>query len=209
MSNNYEILNMDQRSDEWHQLRSNCITGTTAKYLLQDGLAQGLKKVKELYEYSLKHPYTGKAAQRGLDLEPIARNLLNKRLSAEKGYEDVKFEEVGFVKRTDVENVGCSPDGCYIEDGKIKYNCEIKCFMEEHHLACSGKPDLPIEIQIQWCLFVTGAEACFFVNYNPDMLDPTQTKDGRAHPDQVFFVSKVLPDAEYFEAFNRALGKKS
>ena len=203
---NYEILNMDQRSEEWQQLRSNCITGTTAKYLLKLGRENALKKVKDLYEYGLEHPGTGWAAKRGLELEPIARNLLNKKMSQEEQYSGVKFEEVGFVKRTDIENVGCSPDGCYIVDGKIKYNCEIKCFTEKHHLACAGKPDLPIEIQIQWCLWVTGADACFFVQYNPDMLDPTLTSDGEIHKDKVLFITKILPDPDYFEAFETAIG---
>lgn len=202
---NYDILDIDQRSPEWQKIRSNCFTGTTAKHLLKLGKEEGLKKVKYLYEYSLEHPGTGWAAKRGLELEPVARNLLNKKLSKDPKYEDVKFEEVGFVKRNDMEHVGCSPDGCYIVDGKIVANCEIKCFTEKHHLACSGKPDLPIEIQIQWCLWVTGAEYCMFCMYNPDMLDPTLTSDGEIHKDKVLFITKILPDPDYFEAFESAI----
>lgn len=203
---NYEILNLEQRSPEWHAIRSNCFTGTTAEHLLKLGKKEGLKKVKNLFEYSLEHPFTGKAAQRGIDLEPVARNLLNTKLSLTPGYEDVQFEEVGFVKRTDREHIGCSPDGCYLDkNGKIIANCEIKCFAEQHHLACSGKPDLKIETQIQWCLWVTEAEYCFFCQYNPDMLDPSYTSDGESHPEQVFFLTKILPDPDYFKAFEEAL----
>lgn len=205
---NYEILELEQRSPEWHRIRSNCFTGTTAEHLLKLGKEEGLRKVKQLFEYSLKHPGTGWAAQRGLDLEPVARNLLNKKMSQDPKYEGVKFEEVGFVKRTDIEHVGCSPDGCYIRDGKIIANCEIKCFTEKHHLACSGVPDLKIETQIQWCLWVTGAEYCMFCQYNPDMLSPQLTSDGKIHKDKVLFITKILPDAEYFRAFEERLNEK-
>ncbi len=202
---NYNILDLPQRSPEWQQIRSECFTGTTAEHLLKLGKTEGLKKVKQMFEYSLAHPGTGWAAQRGLDLEPVARNLLNQKMQKTAGLEDVHFEEVGFVKRTDMEHVGCSPDGCYIKDGKIIANCEIKCFTEKHHLACSGKPDLKIETQIQWCLWVTGAEYCMFCQYNPDMLDPKKTSDGKRHLDKVLFITKILPDPDYFEAFEKAL----
>lgn len=205
---NYEILEIEQRSPEWHEIRSNCFTGTTAEHLLKLGKTEGLKKVKQLFEYSLEHPGTGWAAKRGLELEPIARNLLNKKMSQDPKYTGISFEEVGFVKRTDIEHVGCSPDGCCIKDGKIIANCEIKCFTEKHHLACSGVPDLKIETQIQWCLWVAGAEFCMFCQYNPDMLDPTKTSDGEVHKDEVLFISKILPDPDYFKAFEEALNNK-
>lgn len=205
---NYKVFKeeeMEQRSPEWQQIRSECFTGTTAIHLLKLGKTEGLKKVKHLYEQSLAHPGTGWAARRGLELEPIARNLLNRKMQLTPGFEDVFFKEVGFVKRTDMEHVGCSPDGCYIKKDKIIANCEIKCFTEKHHLACSGKPDLKIETQIQWCLWVTGAEYCMFCQYNPDMLDPNKTSDGKEHPDQVLFITKIKPDPEFFTAFVNAL----
>lgn len=205
MSKNYEILNMDQRSDEWFKIRSNCITGTSAKHLLKKGKEVALQIVHDATVKALQHPTTGWAAKRGQDLEPKAREMLNRKLKTMPEFKDVIIEEVGFVKRTDIEHVGCSPDGVYMENGEIKYNCEIKCFLEEHHLECSGIPDHDINVQIQWCLFVTGAELCFFVQFNPDMLDESKTKDGKAHPDQVLFMTKIYPDPEYFAAFERKL----
>ncbi len=195
---NYEILEMEQRSEEWFNIRSQCITGTTARYLLRDGKKEALKTVKQKLIDHMNNPHTGWAAKRGQDLEPKARDLLNQKMAMDSKYNGVKFEEVGFVKRTDIENVGCSPDGCYIlEDGTIKYITEIKCFMEEHHLACSGVPDEKIEIQIQWNLWVTGAEACFFCQYNPDIEDVSK----------VLFIRKILPDPDYAEAFARKMAE--
>lgn len=205
MSRNYEILNMNQRSDEWFKIRSNCITGTSAKHLLKKGKEATLEIVKRSAEKALQHPVTGWAAKRGQDLEPRAREMLNRKLATLPEFKDVTIEEVGFVKRTDIEHVGCSPDGVFMVDGEIKYNCEIKCFMEEHHLECSGFPDHDINVQIQWCLFVTGAEFCFFVQFNPDMLDKDKTSDGKEHPDKVLFITKIYPDPEYFAAFERKL----
>lgn len=204
----YEILEMDQRSPEWFEVRSNCVTGTTAKYLVREGLKMTLDRVKSDLEYHKAHPYVGAAAKRGQDLEPIARELLNKRLEMSEETKGIVFEEVGFVRRKDIEHAGGSPDGVYIEDGRIKFNLEIKCFMEKHHLDCSGKPDEEIMYQIQWCLWLDKAEYCYFVQYNPDMLDPEKTSDGKAHPDQVLFITKIRPNPDYFEAFERKLAEK-
>ena len=202
MSKNYEILNMDQRSDEWFEIRSNCITGTSAKHLLKKGKEVALQIVHDATVKALQHPVTGWAAKRGQDLEPKAREMLNRKLKTMPEFKDVVIEEVGFVKRTDIEHVGCSPDGVYMENGEIKYNCEIKCFLEEHHLECSGIPDHDINVQIQWRLFVTGAELCFFVQFNPDMLDESKTKDGKAHPDQVLFMTKIYPIPNILQRLN-------
>lgn len=207
MSRNYEILNMDQRSDEWFKIRSECITGTTAKHLLKKGKETTLEMVREMALKALKHPTVGWAAKRGQELEPKAREMLNRKLKTIPEFKDVVIEEVGFVKRTDIEHVGCSPDGVFMVDGEIKYNCEIKCFMEEHHLNCSGIPDHDINVQIQWCLWVTGAEFCFFVQFNPDMLNADKTSDGIAHPEKVLFITKIYPDKEYFEVFEQKLAK--
>ena len=132
---NYEILNMEQRSPEWFEIRSQCITGTTAKYLLREGKKEALKIVKQKLIDHINNPSTGWAAKRGQDLEPKARELLNKKLHMNDLTKAINIDEVGFVKRTDIENVGCSPDGCYINDkGEIEYITEIKCFLEKHHL---------------------------------------------------------------------------
>lgn len=189
---NYEILNISQRSDEWFKIRSQCITGTTAQYLLKKGKKEALKIVKQKLEEHLRNPNSGWAAKRGQELEPKARELLNKKLDMTEEYKGINFEEVGFVKRTDIDNVGCSPDGVHFnESGEIEYITEIKCFLEDHHLACSGVPDLKIKVQIQWNLWVTGAQYCYFVQYNPDVEDITK----------VLFITKIYPDPDYFSAF--------
>lgn len=191
---------MEQRSPEWFEIRSQCITGTTARYLLKDGKKEALKTVKQKLIDHMNNPGTGWAAKRGQELEPKAREMLNRKLAMTDEYKGVSLEEVGFVKRTDIENVGCSPDGCYIlEDGTIKYITEIKCFMKEHHLACSGTPDEKIEIQIQWNLWVTGAEFCFFVQYNPDLDDPTK----------ILFIRKIYPDPDFVAAFENAMAEST
>lgn len=195
---NYEILNMEQRSEEWFEIRSQCITGTTAKYLLREGKKEALKIVKQKLIDHINNPSTGWAAKRGQDLEPKARELLNKKLHMNDLTKAINIDEVGFVKRTDIENVGCSPDGCYINDkGEIEYITEIKCFLEKHHLECSGTPDQNIRIQIQWNLWVTGAKWCYFVQYNPDLDDSTK----------ILFITKIKPDPDYFEAFERKMSE--
>ena len=202
---NYTIKTYAQSSPEWFKDKSTRISGTLSFDLLKNGREYALQKAKEHAESSQK--YSGpvsKWAQRGLDLEPKARELLGRKL----GYD---FEEVGFVISEDYENVGCSPDGVTFSDSaktKIDEICEIKCFEFKHHDSCHESIDTHIMCQIQWNIWVTGAKCCYFVQYNPDYLDETQTPDGKRHVERVLYITKIEPDLAMQKAFKEALGVK-
>lgn len=206
---NYEIMTFKQSSPDWFKVKQNVISGTLSYDLLKHGKTYALQQAFKHATNSLK--YSGpvsKAAKRGLDLEPDARYLLREKLIQQGVYDEtLKIDEVGFVLRTDIENVGCSPDGVIFDEDRIKEICEIKCFGFKHHESCHEKIDEHIMCQIQWNVWVTEAECCYFVQYNPDYLDERLTEDGRRHPDKVLYIKKILPSEKYQKAFKKALNE--
>ena len=204
----YKILTFDQGSDEWFKIKKNHISGTISYDLLKNGKKYALQQAYKHATNSMK--YSGpvsKAAKRGIDLEPVARNLLRDKLSTLDSYpDDLKIDEVGFVVADAYDCVGCSPDGViYDKDGKISEICEIKCFGFKHHESCHEKIDEHIMMQIQWNTWVTESKCCYFVQYNPDYLDERLTEDGKRHPEKVLYITKIKPNLKYQEAFKKAL----
>ena len=204
----YKILTFDQGSDEWFNIKKDHISGTLSYDLLKNGkqyaLQQAYKHVMNSTKYS--GPVSA-AAKRGIELEPIARNLLQEKLASLDSYPDnLKVDEVGFVVADAYDCVGCSPDGVIFDkDGKISEICEIKCFGFKHHESCHEKIDEHIMMQIQWNTWVTESKWCYFVQYNPDYLDERLTEDGKRHPEKVLYITKIKPILKYQEAFKKAL----
>lgn len=204
---NYRIRNdLEQGSKEWLELKKNFITGTLAEDLLTSSKKNALYKARVKQERSLKYRgFVSKAAKIGVEREPVARDLLSK-------FTNRVFIETGFIESLDFENCGVSLDGCIFTDDdhqkeEIEAICEIKSYQIKHHLEVikRGEPDPRVMSQIQWGLFITGANMCYYVGYCPDMLDPTMTPDGQKHIDQVLWIKKIEPDDKYFNAFRAKL----
>lgn len=114
------------------------------------------------------------AMERGTELEPEARQLF----TIVTGH---TVTEVGLCV-TDDERIGASPDGLIYSD-KLEAGLELKCpGMRKHmeYLIGGVCPDEYV-MQVQGCLFVTGAPKWYFMSYFPG-LPP--------------FIVEVLPDAK-------------
>jgi hypothetical protein len=99
--------------------------------------------------------------QRGLDLEPIAKNYYGFITGS-----DIK--NVGFIKKNDSGLLGCSPDG--LIDGE--FGLEIKCPSDGIHLKYIIDGVLPTEYvpQVYGSLYVADElESWVFISYHPDM----------------------------------------
>lgn len=198
-----------QGSPEWIALKIKIpLTGTQAFNLLKKGKIQAIKDSQKAQKNSLK--YSGpisKYAKWGTDNEPIARNLLNRKLASTKEFSHIQFEEHGFIESLDYPLCGYSPDGVCLIKNKIEYLCEIKSFQIAHAWKIweNEMPDEHIMCQIQWGLFLSGAQMCFFCLYCPFMNDETLTPDRKRHPERVLYIQKIYPNNDYFEAFAKAL----
>lgn len=169
---------LEQNSQEWHDLRNQYITGTDAYDLLRG------VPIKEILSKKQNDHFGGNRwTERGHRLEPEAKEIYSAI------YEPV--ENVGFVINNKYKCCGVSPDGLVGEKGMV----EVKAFNEKRHFSVYKSLDPHIIAQTQYQLFVTEREWVDLVLYNPDIPDPKQA----------FLVKRLYPNektqAKFAEIF--------
>lgn len=130
--------------------------------------------------------YISDAMLRGMDDEPIARDLYSEHHAPVK--------EVGFMVRDfDGYRIGYSPDGLVGDDGLI----EVKSRAAKIHLQHVIAGEVPAEnmAQIQCGLLVSGRQWCDYVSYSGGL--PMWPK--RVYPDQKWF-DVITAAVQQFEA---------
>lgn len=147
-----KVHEVEQGTDEWHELRAGKYTGSNAHKLLKFGRI----------DYAITERGFGGNffTKRGHVLEDEAIEI----------YEQITgtiVDRVGFVTNSQWPNCGYSPDGI---SGEVLI--EVKCFNEAKHLKIAGG-DIPLEIlaQIYFGMLITGKRIAHLIIYNPD-LDP-------------------------------------
>lgn len=166
-----QIINIQQKTPEWFALRLKYpLTASEAQAIANQG--KGLEtlvweKMTERFSIADKERYSNKDLERGVELEPLAREMYE----LETGN---KVEEVGFVINEKVSNVGgASPDGIIVAQNGL---LEIKCFDDKKHfqmiMDLKEKGDFKIESQYEWQMqmqmLFTETDWCDFVAYNPN-----------------------------------------
>ncbi len=161
---------IEQGTDEWHDLRRGLITASAIDCLLTAGgkPANNETSRKALYKLlgerltgeSEPSPYSDDMA-RGHLLEPYARDIYAQRYA-------LPVRQCGFIIAT-LGNVqiGYSPDGLINDDGLI----EIKSPRAKKHLSSLLTDTVPPEYisQVQTGLAVSGRRWCDFISYCPGL----------------------------------------
>ena len=184
--------NIEQRSDEWLQLKAGKMSGSrVGKIITKSGKPTDAFRsmVMELAAERL----TGRmvetpisyAMQQGIDLEPDAIEIYANHAKA-----DVKF-----VGGFEFDNMWYSPDGVIGEKGLL----EVKCPLPKQHLSNllqnKGEVDSKYMAQLQFGLWITGREWIDFVSFNPDFPDHFAIK-----------ITTVTVDKAYREKMVKMLG---
>lgn len=161
-----QIIKCLQGSSEWFALRLQYpLTASNAQAIGNQGA--GLKtlvweKLAEKYSLVDKEKYTNKDLERGVELEPLARDMYELRTGN-------KVVEMGFVINEKISKVGgASPDGSIVaQNGLI----EIKCFEDKKHFQ-NIVNGLEIESQYEWQvqmqMLFTETDFVDFIAYNPN-----------------------------------------
>lgn len=155
--------NIEQKSDEWHQIRKGKITGTTLKSIM------GTPKVRQdaMYEIIAERLTIGigdeyeNAMERGNRLEPDAIAMFE--LETGKN-----VERVGFCEDDNNAMICNSPDGLIGETEAI----EVKCMGGKNHVKLWVTNQFPSEYEwqiIQYFVVNEKLEKLYFVGYNPDI----------------------------------------
>jgi len=163
-TSDYKIIDVNQRSQKWYEIREGKVTGSTAYYLKNHSVNYAIEKGIEEDERDYSNDYM----ERGRELEPIGLAKFSRNTN-------MKVEPIGFVNSLVHDAAGFSPDGViYDNKGKIKTIIEHKAFGEKHHFACAEHIDDKVMYQIQFGIYVTGAKDAYLVLYNPDVYPQSQ-----------------------------------
>lgn len=173
---------IEQRSDEWHELRRGIVTASTVAQLITPATTRAASndKSRALIAQLAAERITGRTdpsfvnddMMRGILHEPVARDLYAE-------LNGVQVDEVGFMVRefSGGVKVGASPDGLIGEDGGL----EVKCPRAKSHVQTILADEVPsyYMAQVQTSLVVSGRDWWDFVSFCSGL--PMYTK--RVHPD--------------------------
>lgn len=178
-----------QKSADWHQQRSTCITATgVATALDADPYNTPISLLFDKCGYP--KPFQGNIhTHHGNKYEPIANMFYAHR-------KNVRIGDYGLIKNPKVDYVGASPDGiCEAENptgltklvGRL---LEIKC-PSQRKIRTTGALDGDIcphhyYLQIQTQLYVTGMSECDFLQCEISEYDNWQQFAADSHPQNLF-----------------------
>lgn len=183
------ILNVEQRSPEWFQVRAGLLTASVAHVPAMVGRKKGEESttrrdlrfklaLERINGAALEEAFTGNAdTERGVALEAEA-------LAAYEARTGYLLTRVGFVYLDDLP-IGCSPDGAL---AALEYDTatelsrevflggvDVKCPRPANHNAYRLDPSLLVadyEAQIAHTLLTTGAPWWDLCSYCPQMPAP-------------------------------------
>lgn len=160
---------LEQRTDEWKQLRLGKFSGSDFHIMLGKSVAKTdfmwEKFAEKKYNDSDKEEFTTFYMERGAVTEAEARRVYSV-------VKEVEVKEVGLVE-DDGEFDGiavCSPDGLVGEDGIIEIKCLVAKYHEQYTNPSSDKYEYikpEYRTQVQFNLLITDRQWCDFVYYHP------------------------------------------
>jgi len=185
----HQYPNVEQRSDEWYEIRRGIVTASAVGQLLTPSLRVADNDTSRALTAALAiERINGWSEEtrmtddmwRGVEHEPIARDLYSEH--------HAPATEFGFMLREeDGWTLGLSPDGTVGDEGLI----EIKCPRAKAHFRTILTDRVPSQYmpQCQGALLVSGRKWLDFVSY---------------HSGMAFKVIRVLPDVQWFAAIELA-----
>ena len=161
------IKDIEQGSQEWHNLRLGVVTASRVKDVMTKGRGNSVSKTAESYMYELlaelmtgsaKPFFENDAMRWGTETEPQARAMYEIR-------NNVDVQQVAFIKSGECSNLGVSPDGLICDDGLIEIKCPTT--ITQLKRSQSEKPYSDYYDQIQCQLWVSNRKWCDFVSFDP------------------------------------------
>lgn len=183
------IHNVNQGSDEWHQIREGKYTGSNAHKLLRYGASEFARTAQSGFHGNF-------FTERGHILEDEAIEL----------YERITRRHIlrpGFVTNERYPSCGYSPDGL---DGSLGGRngilgtlLEVKCFQKAKHLrVASGEIPLEVLAQIHFGLLICNLRQARLIVYDPDL-----------EPKLAFKIIDIKYNRTIANNFKRILGKEA
>lgn len=187
------ILELEQRTPEWHQARLGRVGGSDVDAMLstiKSGEAAARRDLRmrlvceRLTGRVPEAGYVNAEMQRGIEMEPIARAVYE----AETG---AMVQAIGYVQHDELM-AGYSPDGFVGADGII----EVKCPKTATHLKYLRDGRVPLDYlgQCQHALWITGRAWIDFISF-----------DDRLPEALAFFCVRLTRDAAMVDAYDASI----
>jgi putative phage-type endonuclease len=177
----FRVINAEQRSDVWLNARRGRVTGTSAAGVLAKNTTAAYLDLKARLiverltgEVELD-TFTNDAMAWGTAHEDEARIAYEMRTG-------FNVQETGFLEHTELM-AGVSLDG---HIGDFNGLIELKCpYKKARHLAAFKGVPAEYRPQIQHALWLTGAEWCDFISYDPRFPEPLRVVVHRVHRNHI------------------------
>ena len=153
------IVECEQGSSEWLELRRGVITGTRIEQAFKNSDALRNKLIAEKMATFLEPQGSSKDIDRGHALEPMAKKEYEKQTGR-------SVQEVGFILHPDRDDVGLSPDGI-INNGAMAI--EVKSPNSQTHVEYMRSETVPKKYLFQhlgYFLNIPELESIDFVSYD-------------------------------------------
>ena len=165
----FNLSEVEQGTKQWHISRAGVITASRSSMLLMKRDSLGRMSyldelVASVATATVKDEIKAYALQWGKDHEDDARDAYSART-----FETVI--EIPFIYKDESMRAGCSPDGLILGENK---GLELKCpFSSSVYVSFAGRGYIKKEevAQVQFTLWVTGAESWAFAKYDPRMVN--------------------------------------
>ena len=180
----FTVLKMDQRSPEWIAVRLGRLTASRAADMLSTIKHGEAASRRNLRVQLVLERITGRSHERGFQSQAMQHGI-DREAEARGAYEAMAghlLQNTGFVSASDLM-VGCSLDG---HVGDFEGLIEIKCPLSATHLDYLKTGVVPGEYlkQITHGLWITGAQWCDWMSYDPAFPEPLRAKLVRVTRDE-------------------------
>lgn len=159
------IKKIEQRTEEWKQIRKGSIGGTRVKSVMaKNNLPLVDELIAEKHSDLIDETFVNDAMQRGIDLEPFAIAEFEDRT-------EMKVESFGLVTNNEFPGCHLSPDGLILDGSGVPLSgVEVKCPSTKKHVEYIRTNRIPAEYKFQVYHYFTiceTIESMYFVSYDP------------------------------------------
>lgn len=167
------LVEVEQGSDEWHELRAGKITASRLGDVIADPATKRYKgyMAELLKEMEGADPITvsdsPRWAEHGKQNEPMG-------IKAYEWKHEVDVVHDVFCISEEFDWLACSPDGLVLEDGEIVRGMELKCrsrldtyIKSVTYVRDKGQAEPTYKPQLQGSMLVTGLDRWDYSNYLP------------------------------------------
>ena len=199
-------VNIEQRSNEWHQMRLGKVTASrVADILAKTKAGASASRQNYLIELALQRTtgviqesYSNSAMEWGVEQEQFAA-------IAYEVAKETFVEKTGFWPHETIKWLGVSPDRLVGADGLV----EIKCPNTQTHLEYveSRKPPMKYLQQMQFQMACTGRQWCDFVSFDPRAPEGLQLFVKRVKRDDAYILELEAEVKKFLEEMETRIEK--